>query len=178
MVEREIYITRGMNSFLQARGLQGVLIWMHEPSLELNPRIDVCDYLDTKEYKELKELIYGENVMYGFVYRRKNDINSGFGDKLIRNFDGIDIQEKLIEYYDNRMVQFYHSVYGGGRKSGYRPVNVGDLFGYESEQALKIWKMICDEFGDIPYTEWDKHEKDIPWYRFCKKLTMKIDIDV
>lgn len=178
MLEKDIYITRSTGSFLQMRGLQGVLIWMHEPCLEVNVRLDVFESDDKKIKKELDSLLYGKNSMYSFLYRSENDRDSEFGDKLIRNVDGIDIPDRLIELEEERKVQFYHSVLGGGRKTGYRPMNAGDFFGYDSEEAHTIWKMICDEYKDIPYNEWDKYEKEIPWFRFCKKLKIKIELYV
>lgn len=191
MLDKPIYLTRGSNRSLQFRGLQNVYVWMHEPCLEICPQIDMFE-LDFKNiYDNLKDILYGNNVKYNFLYRSENDINSEFGNKLVRNNDGIDIPQILIDmYYDydlssnilvnsnyDKRLKFYHEVHGSGRKVGFRPVNVGDFFGYDNQISHVIWNIVKDDFGDIPFEDWDKYEKEIPWWKFCKKLNLKMEID-
>lgn len=176
-MQKTVYVTRGSNSSLISRGLQNVFIWFHEPCLEIEDTLEMFDLKGKDFHDSLKNILYGHNCKYNFIYRSENNINSDFGNLLIRNDDGIDFPEKLIELKNNNELYFKHVVFGSGRKVGFRPINAGDLFGYESEESEFIWNIIKNEFKDIPYTEWDKYENEIPWWRFCKKIQLNICIN-
>lgn len=173
----KIYITRGSAISLIFRGLGNVFVWFHEPCLEVFERGDGDVFsLDDTLRKKLKGILYDTNCKYNFVYRSENDVKSPFGNKLIRNHDGIDFPLKLIEHYNNYEIRFEHRVFGSGEKVNYQRNTVSNIFGYDNEISDKIWKMVCDEFDGIEFDEWDKYEQQIPWWNFCRELEIEIKL--
>ncbi len=174
----KIWITRLSASSLLSRGLGNVFVWFQEPCLDICERdVDIfSDNYDESLHKKLQGVLYSPNCRHNFIYRKENNVKSKFGTKLIRNSDGIDFPELLIELEKNRELKFEHKVFGDGRKTGYRPTSVGNLFGYDCEIAKKIWELVYIDFKDIPFREWDKHEEKIPWWNFCKEIEIEISL--
>lgn len=179
-----IYITRDNADAIISRGLSNVYVWFHEPCLEIEQTQDIFSEKSDEVYQQLKGIIYDKNVKYNFIYRSENDRNSSFGDKLIRNDDGIDFPEVLVDFLNERKVRFQHKKFGDGRHVGYRKNSVADLFGFDNEISKKIWEMIIDEFeGAQSYSHdniryWKDLEKSKPWWKFCKKMEIDITISV
>ncbi len=175
----KIWITRGDGSRLQSRGLEAVFVWFHEPCLKVSETLDYFENGDG--HKELEGILYGRNCRYNFIYRSDNDRLASFGDKLIRNDDGIDFPEILEQYRKEHKLQFEHEVFGSGHIVGYSYNNARILFGYPDQDrcpdvAKKIWELVEEDFKGIPFDDWDKAEKDIPWWRFCKQIEIDIKL--
>ena len=180
----DIYITRAGGGELLSRGMSQVYIWFHEPCLEITERQSEDDpwSLDNELGDSLKGILYGDNCRYNFLYRKGNDCKSEFGDKLIRNGDGIDIPIKLIELKEARELRFSHEVFGDGRKTGYRPTSAYSLFGFDSKESAIIWDLVVEDLQQgVPLTDkefytWSEKEKERPWWRFCKKMTLEVGL--
>jgi hypothetical protein len=171
-----IWITRGCGGSLTSRGLGNVYVWFKEPCINIEDPNEEPWQLDNTFRDSLYGILYDKNVKYNFLYRSENDRSSPFGDKLIRNGDGIDIPEKLIELEKQGLLRFNHEVYGDGLKTGYKPTRVPLVFGYESEISRKIWSIIIEEFGDTHQLEWSTMDEKKPFYRFCKMMEIEINL--
>lgn len=178
---KTIYITRGDAGSMISRGLGSVYVWFHEPCLEVE-EIGNGDMfsLDRGLRDELYGILYSKNTRFNFVYRSENYVKSEFGGKLIRNHDGVDFPEKLVELYEvyPSKLRYRHKVFGSGRKSGYAPSSCGDLFGYDDYIAQKIWKIVCDEFNNVDLRQWKEEDAVRPWYRFCVKFDIEVNLSV
>lgn len=191
-MEREIYITRRSISEVMTGGLSRVDVWFCEPCLNVEIATssiyspwDVDDEYD-KLYKELQGILFGQNVIHNFIYRKDNrslNHNLEFGDNLVCNGSGEEFPQVLIDLYEERRVRFRHGVFGSGNRVNYVPNNVANLFGYDSELSEHIWKLVCedidpkDEYKNL--YEWDRiSDKDRPWWRFCKKVEISINLNV
>jgi hypothetical protein len=173
----KIYITRGSASGLQYRGLSAVFVWFHEPCLEVSEVSDSDDVFGEYTLRnELNGILYGHNCRYNFLYREENDTKSNFGNKIVRNDDGIDLPQILVDLMLNAKLYFTHKVFGDGPKSGYRTNTVVNLFGYDSLISNHIWKLVCDDFNGIDFMDWDKHDKTIPSWKFCKEVEIEINL--
>jgi hypothetical protein len=142
---------------LQFRGLGAVFVWFHEPCLDVTEIIQGDDiFAEGTLRDELNDILYGDNCRYNFVYREENDINSNFGNKIVRNNDGIDLSTVLVDLMKKGKLRFTHKVFGDGPKSGYSTNTVANLFGYDSPLSEHIWKLVCDDFDIIGFNDWDK----------------------
>lgn len=173
-----IWITRSCGGGLTSRGLGNVNVWFQQPCINIYDPSEDNDMwsLDNSFRDSLFGTLYDRNVKYNFLFRAENDIKSEFGTKLIRNGDGIDIPQLLIDLEKERKLRFEFEVFGDGLKTGYRPTKVPLVFGYDSEISAKIWKMILDEFEGVHQLDWSKLDDEKPFWLFCKQMdiTMKL----
>ncbi len=173
----DIYITRADGGSLLSRGLSQVYVWFHEPCLEITERhLEIDPWpLDNKLGESLEGILYGHNCRHNFIYR---------DGRVVRNGDEIDIPEKLIELEKERVLRFEQEVFGDGRKTGYRPTSAYSLFGFDSEESNMIWDLVVEDLQQgVPLTDekfysWSEKEKERPWWRFCKKMTLDLSLVV
>lgn len=175
-MKQTIYITRNSVGSIHSRGLASVYVWFFEPCINVENMGEAWSEEYDEIHEKLKPFIYGHNCKYNFLYRSENDVKSDFGDKLIRNDDGIDFPEELVKLKKEYKVKFIHDVFGSGHKTNYRPNTVANMFGYSSDISLKIWDLILEEFSE--YEDWMDREIDTkkPWWLFCKKLDIEIKL--
>lgn len=186
---KSIYITRRSISEIMWRGLGCVDVWFFEPCLEVEifsnktntPFDDDPEY--DKLYKELQGILYTPNTIKNFIYRQDSTPTNHdleFGDNLVVNGTGEDFPQILIDLYKERKLNFNHRVFGSGNKVNYRANNVANLFGYDSDISKHIWKLVCEDIdieGKYEQLEWDGiSEEDRPWWRFCKKIDIEINL--
>ena len=174
----KIWITRGCGGSLTSRGLGNVNVWFQEPCINIYDPNEEMFPLDNSFQDSLFGTLYTRNAKHNFVFRAENDVKSEFGPKLIRNADGIDIPQLLIDLEKERKLRFEFEVFGDGLKTGYRPTKVPLIFGYDSEISAKIWQMILDEFDGVHQLDWSKLNDEKPFWLFCKQMeiTMKLKL--
>ena len=174
----KIWITRGCGGSLTSRGLGNVNVWFQEPCINIYDPNEEMFPLDNSFQDSLFGTLYTRNAKHNFVFRAENDVKSEFGPKLIRNADGIDIPQLLIDLEKEGKLRFEFEVFGDGLKTGYRPTKVPLIFGYDSEISAKIWQMILDEFDGVHQLDWSKLNDEKPFWLFCKQMeiTMKLKL--
>lgn len=171
-----IYITRDDAGGIISRGLGNVYVWFHEPCLMIRERNTDMFSLDNSLYLQLQGILYSKNAHHNFLYRKENDCKSEFGEKLIRNDDGVDFPQILVDLKNEWKLTFKHEVFGSGSKVGYRPNSVGNVFGYDNEVSHHIWKMIIDEFKEEPNMRKWKDVDGKEWWRFCRKMEIEVNL--
>lgn len=187
---KTIYITRRTISEIISGGLSRVDVWFTEPCLNVKIGFnkELCPFDDDTEYdiihEKLKGVLFSDNSIHNFIYRTNNqpiNHNGEFGDKLIVNSTGEDFPQILIDLYNERKLNFKHGVFGSGNKVNYRPNNVANLFGYDSEISKHIWRLVYQDIDPqnlyTSLNDWDNiKEEDNPWWRFCKKIDIEINL--
>lgn len=183
----KLFITRGCGGAILSGGLKNVYVWFKEPCLEVDLyyRGDPFDKDEERDAltKNLFGVLFSKNTRHNFLYREKNDVNSSFGPKLIRNSDGIDFPPILMDLYNERKLRFSHETFGSGHKINYRPNSVANLFGYDNEISSKIWRLVVQDFlgkdtidSDDEFRSFDRIEDDKPWWLFCKQIEIEINL--
>lgn len=182
----KIWITRAGGGSLVSRGMGQIFVWFHEPCLNVDIWNDDPFREDNSEQDQIRKdlfgILYEKNLQYNFIYRAENNKKSAFGNKLIRNDDGIDFPEKLVELYDNHKLTFSHEVFGSGPKGSYTKNTLSNMFGYDHPVSQKAWELVVEEFQQgkeltrEEFLNWSNREKELPWYRFCRELEIEITL--
>lgn len=179
----DIYITRNSGDSIIHNGLSSVKIWFQEPKLVVT-QIEECFSQDHSETHDmLKGTLYEKNIKHHYNYRKNRHGSTEFGGELVMTDDKrSDMLPLFLELKEQGKLVFRHDNYKDGRHSHHRPNSVADIFGFDTEISGEIWELIKQDFqNDKPMTNelflsWSDLEKEKPWWRFCKKLTLNVGL--